>query len=113
MIGLLVQSTASLIALALVFALLVAAVFAVENDTVRAWLQQQDWFRRFEALPTHELQFRGMVSLGCGVCCFAALLTLRLLFPDTQAWAALALALASVMAITIGAALLERAGRLR
>jgi len=112
MIGLLTSSTGALLTLAVVFALLVGAVVALDNVEVQRQLRRYSWFRRFEQLGPSDLRYRGMISLGLGLCGFAALLTLRLLFPGTGVWPALALGLLTVVAVTLGAALLERAAYL-
>ena len=112
MIGLLASSTGALLTLAVVFALLVGAVIALESPEVQRWLRRYPGFRRFEQLSPAELRYRGMLSLGLGICGFAALVTLRLLFPATGVWTALAFGLFTVVAVTVGAALLERAAHL-
>jgi hypothetical protein len=112
MLGILVTSTAALLVLGLLFATLVGAVLALENERALALLRRQAWFRHLELLPPTELRNRGIVSLGFGVCSFAAILTLKLLVPESSAWAALALGVMCVVAITMGAALLERAAHL-
>lgn len=112
MLGLLATTTAALIVLALLFALLVAAGLVLESERGLAYLRRQLWFRRFEMLPPSELRHRGLISLGFGICSFAAILTLKLLAPATGVWTALALGVMTVIAITLGAALLERAAGL-
>ena len=112
MFGLLASSTGPLLALGLLFLLLVGGTLALESDQVRALLRRYAWYRRFELLPPSELRFRGLVSLGTGVCCFAALLTLKLFVPEVGVWSALALGMFCVVAVTLGAALLERAAYL-
>ena len=112
MIGLLASSTGALLTLAVVFALLVGAVVALESVEVQRWLRRFPWFRRFEQLNPAELRYRGMVSLGLGICSFAALLTMRLVFPTTGVWPALAFGVFTVVSVTVGAALLERAAHL-
>jgi hypothetical protein len=66
------------------------------------------WFHRFVQLPQSELRHRGMIAIGVGVCCFAALLTLKI-FAPVPLWVALFFASAAVASITLGAVLLERA----
>src|SRR5690242_11889860 len=112
MLGLLATTTAALFVLALLFATLVGAVVLLESDRGLAMLRRQAWFRQFEMLPPSELRHRGLISLGFGLCCFAAILTLKLLAPATGVWTALALGTICVIAITMGAALLERAAHL-
>ena len=112
MFGLLALPLGSLVALALLFLVLVGAALALENPRAKANLRRMAWYRRFELLPPAELRFRGMVSLGVGVCCFAALLTLKL-FAPVSAWAATLLGLACVTAVTFGAAMLERAATMQ
>ena len=112
MFGLLALPLGSLITLALLFLVLIGVALAMENPQVKGSLRRTEWFRRFEALPPSELRFRGMVSLGVGVCCFAALLTLKL-FAPVSAWAATLLGVACVCAVTLGAALLERAASIQ
>ena len=112
MLGILATTTGALVVLALLFATLVAGVVALESERGLAWLRRQAWFRRFEMLPPPELRYRGLVSLGFGICSFAAILTLKLLIPDVGVWTALALGIICVVAITMGAALLERAAHI-
>jgi voltage-gated potassium channel Kch len=100
-----------LIGLALVVATIFSAAMVVDTDRGRAQLRRFAWFRRFELLPPAELRYRGMVMLGAGICCFAALLTLGLLGPVSRG-SALVMGIATVFAITLGAALLERAANL-
>lgn len=113
MLALLIQSATSVLLLALVFGVLIGAVFVLDNAEVRRLLRRQPvvgpWFLRFEAMSPAQLRFAGMVALGSGVCSFAALLTLRLLFPGANGSLALALGVLTVAFITGGAALLERA----
>jgi hypothetical protein len=66
------------------------------------------WFNRFTQLPPSELRHRGMIAVGVGVCCFAALLTLKL-FAPVPMWCALIFGIGAVVSITLGAVLLERA----
>jgi hypothetical protein len=112
MLGILVTTTAALLVLVLLFATLVGAVLMLESEHGLALLRRQAWFRRFEQLPPSELRYRGLTSLGFGLCSFAAILTLRLLVPEVGVWTGLALGVISVVAITMGAALLERAAHL-
>jgi hypothetical protein len=112
MLGIFATTTAALIVLALLFATLLGAVLALESEQGLALLRRQAWFRHLELLSPAELRYRGLVSLGFGLCAFAAILTLKLLVPELGMWAALALALISVVSITMGAALLERAAHL-
>ncbi len=111
MIGLFGINTAVLLGLALIFTLLLAAALGLESERGRAFLRRFVWFRRFELLAPSELRYRGMISLGFGVCCFAALLTLKL-FAPVPLWSALTLATMAIIAVTLGAALLERAAGL-
>ncbi len=112
MLGLLATSTAALVVLALLFATLAAGVLALDSDRGMALLRRQAWYRRFEMLPPTELRYRGLISLGFGICSFAAILTLKLVIPETGVWTAMTLGTISVVAITMGAALLERAEHL-
>jgi hypothetical protein len=112
MFGFLATSTGALLALGLLFLLLVGGTLALESEQTRALLRRFAWYRRFELLPPAELRFRGLVALGAGVCSFAALLTLKLFVPEVGVWSALALGMLCVVAITLGAALLERAAHL-
>ena len=112
MIGILANTSAALIALAVVFLTLVGGALALDNPQVQAQLRRLPWYQRFEMLPPHELRFRGLVSLGLGLCSFAALLTLKLFVPQVGVWSALALGTLCVVAITLGAAFLERAAAL-
>lgn len=112
MLGLLATTTAALLVLVLLFATFIGALGLFGTERGLALLRRQAWFRRFEMLPPSELRFRGMVSLGFGICCFAAILTLKLFVPEASVGAALALGIISVVAITMGAALLERAAHL-
>lgn len=104
----LANSTVALLVFGLVITALIVSVIGLESEQTRAYLRRQPWFRRFEQLGPSELRFRGMVSLGVGLCLFGALLSLRL-WPDVGLWPALALGVLSIVAITLGAALLERA----
>ncbi|PRP90678.1 hypothetical protein ENSA5_62560 [Enhygromyxa salina] len=106
------NTAGALIALAVVFVVLVGATLALESEQAQAHLAGFAWYQRFELLRPADLRFRGLVSLGVGLCSFAALLTLKLFVPDVSAWSALALASLSVVAITLGAAFLERAAHL-
>ena len=112
MLGILATSTAALLVLGLLFATLVMAMLALENERGLALLRRQAWFRHLEMLRPPELRYRGLVSIGFGVCSFAAILTLKLLMPESSMWPALALGVMCVVAITMGAALLERAAHL-
>ena len=112
MLGLLANTTGALIALALVFTLLIGAVLAIDHPEVKRVLCQLEPYRRFERLAPVELRFRGMVSLGIGMCSFAMLLTLKLILPDMSVGAALSFGVLTVVAVTVGAALLERAAHL-
>jgi hypothetical protein len=112
MLGILATTTVALIVLGLLFATMLAAVLAFESEQGLALLRRQAWFRQLELLPPPELRYRGLVSLGVGLCSFAAILTLKLLVPEFGIWAGLALGVMSVVAITMGAALLERAAHL-
>jgi hypothetical protein len=94
----------------LLFLLLFGAALSLESEQGRELWRGFRWFRQLEQLRPAELHFRGMVSLGAGICCFAALLTLKL-FAPIPAWSALLLGALTVLAITIGAAFLERAAR--
>ena len=109
MIAIFAHDVAVLIGLVLVVALVIAVALAFENDQLRVRLRRFAWFRRLELLPPSELRYRGMVSLGVGICCFAALMTLQL-FQPVPTWTALTLGIMAVLAVTLGAALLERAG---
>lgn len=112
MLGILANTTGALIALGLLFVILIGGALALETDGARAMLQRFAWYQRFEILGPAELRMRGLVSLGFGICSFAALLTLKLFVPDVGVWSALALGMLSVIAVTLGAALLERAAYL-
>ena len=111
MFALLGLDPAVLLSLALVFVLLVGATLALDSPRGRAQLRRFVWFRRFELLPPAELRHRGLIAVGFGVCCFAAVLTLRL-FPPVGVWSAVGLASLAVIGVTLGAAMLERAGQL-
>jgi hypothetical protein len=111
MLGILANSSSALIVLALVFVVLIGGALALDTEIARTQLRRYLWYRRFELLPPAELRFRGMVSLGVGLCTFAALLTLELLMPAVGLWPALALGIGAVVAVTLGAALLERAAQ--
>ena len=108
MIGILANTSAALIALAVVFLSLVGGALALENPQVQARLRRLAWYQRFEMLQPHELRYRGLVSLGLGLCSFAALLTLKLFVPEVSVWSALTLGTLCVVAVTLGAAFLER-----
>jgi hypothetical protein len=112
MLALLATTTTALFVLGLLFAALVGAALTLESERGLALLRRQAWFRRFEQLGPAELRYRGMVSLGFGLCSFAAILTLKLLVPEFGVGAGLTLAIIAVVAITMGAALLERAAHL-
>jgi hypothetical protein len=112
MLGLLATTTTALFLLGLLFAALVGAALTLESERGLALLRRQAWFRQFEQLSPPELRYRGLVSLGFGVCSFAAILTLKLLMPEFGVGAGLSLAVIAVIAITMGAALLERAAHL-
>ncbi|WP_146158427.1 hypothetical protein [Enhygromyxa salina] len=105
------DSTSALIVLALVFVVLIGSALAFDTEIAQSQLRRYLWYRRFELLPASELRFRGMIAIGVGLCTFAALLTLELLAPGVGTWAALMLGILAVVAITLGAALLERAGQ--
>ncbi|MFO7566685.1 MAG: hypothetical protein R6X02_28840 [Enhygromyxa sp.] len=111
MIALFGISSAVSLLFALVVAITIAATLIVDTERGRDLLRRFSWFRRFELLPPSELRYRGMIALGTGVCCFAALLTLALLEPVSR-WPALSLGIAAVVWVTLGAALLERAANL-
>jgi hypothetical protein len=100
-----------LLGLALIFALLVGAALVLDSERGRALLRRSPWFRRFESLPPTELRHHGLITLGFGVCCFAALVTLKL-FGPVSSRSALILATLAVASITLGAALMERASAL-
>ena len=106
------STAAAMIILALVFLVLVGAVIILDTPAAKRYLRQQAWYRRFEQLPPRELRFRGLVSIGVGMCSFATLLTLKLLFPATSWITALSFGILTVVAVTLGAALLERAAML-
>ncbi len=112
MIALLGHNPAIVIGLALLFALLVAVAVGLESDRGRALLRRSAWFRRLELLNASELRYRGLISLGFGICCFGALLTLKL-FEPVSLWSALTLGIMAVVSVTLGAAFLERAAGLR
>jgi hypothetical protein len=106
-------STALFVAvLALLLLVLAGLALGLESSEGRAFLRRFAWVRRFERLHPTDLRFRGLLTLGVGVCCFAALLTLRL-FAPVPPWTAVTLATLAVVAITLGAALLERAATSR
>lgn len=115
--ALLARSTAILLFAAL-FLVLVGLALTFESARGLAWLRRHAWFRRFETLPPRELRYRGMVSLGLGLCCFAAMLTVELILPGTPVhrwfspWGSIGLGVIAVAAITLGAAFLERAASL-
>lgn len=112
MLGLLATTTGALLVLGLLFAALIGVALTLESERGLALLRRRAWFRRFEQLSPAELRYRGMISLGFGLCSFAAILTLKLLVPEFGVWGGLSLAVIAVVAITMGAALLERAGLL-
>ena len=112
MLGILANTGAALAVLALVFLLLIGVALALESDLAQTELRRFAWYRRFELLSPADLRFRGLVSLGIGLCSFAALLTLELFVPEVSVWPALALGISAVIVVTLGAALLERAAHL-
>lgn len=109
--------SAPLIALTLTFALLVALTL-LERGPGRHWLHQREWFQRLQLLGPAELRSRGTMAIGTAFLSFALLLTLQLILADTPIgrwlWplAAMPLAVFTVGAIALGAALYERAARL-
>jgi hypothetical protein len=109
--------TAPLIALTLTFALLVALTLA-ERGPGRHWLHRLEWFQRLQLLTPDELRTRGTLAIGSAFLSFALMLTLRLILVDTPIgrwlWplTAMPLAVFTVGAIALGAALYERAARL-
>lgn len=111
MIAIFASNTAVLLGAAVVFALLIAAVIGLDSERGRALMRRFVWFRRLELLSPSELRYRGLISVGFGICCFAALLTLKL-FEPVPLWSALTLGLMAVVAVTLGAAFLERAAML-
>lgn len=116
MIAIFGLSTTILVGLALLFLLFVSAALASKTQSGRE-LQQRalrsavGWLRHLKALRPSDLRFRGMVSLGLGICSFAALVTLKL-FAPVPFWSALTLAALTVGLIILGAAFLERAAEL-
>ena len=119
MFAILAKHPGFVVALAAMLVMIVASAFAADNERAQTWLRRFVWYRRLLALGPAQLRFRGLVTLGAGVCCFAALLTLLLLVPDHSplrgwltSWGTLALGSLSVATITAGAALLERAAQL-
>ncbi len=106
-----------LLFLTLTFALLVALTLA-ERGPGRHWLHQREWFHRMQLLSPAELRTRGLLAFGTAILSFALMLTLRLILIDTPIgrwlWplAAMPLAVMSVGAISLGAALYERAARI-
>lgn len=111
------MSTPLLLALTLVFALLVALTL-LERGPAGHLLYRFVWFQRLALLEPDELRVRGTVAIGAAFLSFALLLTLRLILLDTPLgrwlWPLLAMPLAvtTVGALTLGAALYERAARL-
>jgi hypothetical protein len=109
--------TAPLIVLTLIFAVLVALTLA-ERGPGRHWLHRREWFQRLQLLTPDELRIRGTFSIGLALSSFALLLTLRLILADTPLgrwlWplTAMPLAVFTVGAVALGAALYERASRL-
>jgi hypothetical protein len=112
MLGLLATTTTALFVLGLLFATLVGVTLTLESERGLALLRRQAWYRRFEQIGPAELRYRGFISIGLGLCSFAAILTLKLLVPQFGVGAGLSLAVIAVVAITMGAALLERAAHL-
>ncbi|MFV8756320.1 hypothetical protein ACNOYE_37715 [Nannocystaceae bacterium ST9] len=106
-----------LIFVTLTFALLVALTLA-ERGPGRHWLHQREWFQRLQLLEPSELRIRGTLAIGAAFLSFALLLTLRLILIDTPIgrwlWplTAMPLAVFTVGAVALGAALYERAARL-
>ena len=98
----------TIIALLLLFGLLILAAIQLDTPQGRTLLRRFAWFRRFEQLPAHERHHRGTVALGLGVCCFAALLTLKLFEPAPR-WLGTMLAIATVVLITAAAGLYSSA----
>lgn len=98
------------VVLALVVALLIAIAVALEDPRSRVLLRRFAWFRRFEQLPASELRHLGTLVLGLAICCFAALLTLQL-FGSPPRWLATTLAIATVVQVTLAAALMSHADR--
>jgi hypothetical protein len=100
-----------------IFVLLVALTL-IERESGRAWLQRREWFQRLQLLGPNELRIRGTIAIGSAFLSFALLLTLRFILVDTPIghwlWpiAAMPLAVFTVGAVTLGAALYERAARL-
>lgn len=111
MIAIFAFNTGVFLSLALLLVLLVGAALSLESEQGRELWRGFRWFRQLEQLRPADLHLRGLVSLGVGICCFAALLTLKL-FAPIPAWSVLLLGALTVLAITIGAAFLERAARL-
>ncbi|NVB41435.1 hypothetical protein G6O69_26590 [Pseudenhygromyxa sp. WMMC2535] len=101
-----------------IFVLIVAAALSLERPRVQAALARVPQYRRLQLLGPGELRYRGMVSLGLGLCSLAAMLTVELLLADTPVhawlspWGSISLGLIAVVATTIGAAFLERAAHL-
>ncbi len=106
-----------LVALTLLFALLVALTL-LERGPAGELLHRLPWVQRLALLEPEQLRVRGMIAIGTAFSSFAALLTLRLILVDTPIgrwlWPLLAMPLAvtTVGAVTLGAALYERAARL-
>lgn len=106
-----------LVALTLVFALLVALTLLERGPAAHA-LHRLAWFQRLALLEPEQLRVRGTIAIGAAFLSFAALLTLRLILIDTELgrwlWPlfAMPLAVTTVGAVTLGAALYERAARL-
>jgi hypothetical protein len=106
-----------LIALTLIFALLVALTL-VERGPGRHWLLEREWYQRLQFLSPTELRIRGTLAIGSAFLSFALMMTLRLILVDTPIgrwlWplTAMPLAVFTVGAVALGAALYERAARL-
>lgn len=104
--------------LAGLFLLLALLGWASHSAEAQAMLRRQAWYRQLEALDARDLRFYGMVCLGFGLCCFAAMLTLEYLLPGTplhrwlSPWFSFTLALSAVFSVTAGASCLERAAHL-
>lgn len=92
----------TIILLLLLFGSLILAAIKLDTPEGRAVLRRFAWFRRLEQLPARELHQRGTIALGLGVCCFAALLTLKLFEPAPR-WLGTMLAFATVVLVTAAA----------
>lgn len=98
------------VALVLLVAVLIAIAVALESERGRMLLRRFAWFRRLEQLSAEQLRDLAMITLGVGVCCFAALLTLQLFAPAPR-WLGVTLAFATVLFVTVAAGLSKPSSR--